>query len=263
RTLFPAAVLERRLEYLRVMGWYPREGDALIVQGEGALAGRVDQLLADHPGMTPVVLELHEDDAAPAGAPHRLPGSACVEDVVAAIAASAGFVGSSPVGCLAALCYGRPSVQLPVGDLPDAYATAVKAGWGEDALTAMQAEVGAWLDRVAAEAAEAARSRHPDGLADPSRAALEAELHALRRAHRARVERSYQERAELADHAARAETEAAALAEEVAELRRRAADEAAERARFEAELTALRNTRTFRWTDSARSVYRMLRRRRR
>ena len=268
RALFPAPVLERRLEYLRVMGWYPREGDALVVQGDGVVAGGLDQLLEDNPGLTPVVVQLHEGDGAPSapGGRHRLPPAASAEDVVAAIAASAGFVGSSPVGCLTALCYGRPSVQLAPGDeldLPDAFARAVEAGSREDLLTGMQAKVAAWLDQVAAEAAEAARSRHPERLPDRSRAALEAELDALRRAHQARVERSYQERAALADHAARAEAQAAALAEEVGELRQRAANEAAERARFESELNALRNTRTFRWTDSARSVYRVLRGRRR
>lgn len=267
-TLFPAPVLEKRLEYLRVMGWYPREGDALVVQGDGVPAGGLDQLLEDHPGLSPVVVQLHQGDGAPPppGAWHRLPPSAGAEDVVAAIAASAGFVGSSAVGCLTALCYGRPSVQLAAGDelaLRDAYARAVKAGAREDVLAAMQAAVSAWLDQVAAEAAEAARWRHPEGLREPSRAALQAELDGLRRAHRASVERRYQERAALADHAARAEARAAALAEEVGELRQRAANEAAERARFESELTALRNTRTFRWTDAARSVYRVLRGRRR
>ncbi len=282
--LMPAPVLEKRREYLRVMGWYPRESHALVIQGGPAIAAdlasllpQVRQVLDDHPGLAPVLAELHQDDetfARPVaeslrgwGRVYRIPASASAEDVSAAVAAATAFVGSSPTGQLTALAHGRPAVPLISGAgkgqaLPEAFARAVKAGAGEATLVQVQTEVDSYIDRIARAAAATSRARHPDGLPDPTRPALEAELQALRLAHRARVERSYAERTVLADHVARAEAEVTAFREEVDRLAQRAGEEADARARAEAECAALRNTRTFRWTSSARSLYRALRGRR-
>jgi hypothetical protein len=226
--LLPREVLDKRLEYLRLMGWFPREGPALVTEGPA------ERILADHPGLAPVTL----------------PGFLGLEDVAAAIAAADGFAGS-PAGCLVALAYGKPA---EASDDPEAFARAAKAAPDTELLERLQAEVDAWLDSLA----EEARTRAVPS--PPSTAALEAELQALRRAHRARAERANAERVVLADRVARAEGGGGAPRPEADHLRQRVDEEGAARARFEAECAALRSTRTFRWTAAARAVYRRLRR---
>lgn len=226
--LLPPDVLDKRLEYLRLMGWFPAEGGGLIVEAAA------DRILADQPGLTPVAL----------------PAFLSLEDVAAAIAAGEGFVGS-PAGRMIALAYGRPAVPA---DDPDEFARAAKAAPDTELLARLQAEVDAWLDSVAEEAVSRARP------SEPTTATLESELRALRRAHRARTERANAERVVLADRVARAEAEAAAARQDSEELRRLHQEESAARARFEAECAALRSTRTFRWTAAARGIYRRWRR---
>lgn len=266
--VLPPAVLEKRLQYLRLMGWYPTEGGAVVVQGGSgvpAVLGPLRAVLADHPRLTPVVIELAEGDAALAAGladarvPHRhVPASACLEDVAAAIAAATGFVGAAPAGCMVAACYGTPWAGLGATDpesLPAAFSAALDAG-AEDPRQ-MAAEVDAWLDSVAAGAAEAAAARLPDGAPPaPDLTAMRSELRALRAAHRARAERASAERVVLADRMARAEAELAVLRPEAERLRERLEAEAGARAQAEAEIAALHATRTFRWTASAREVYR-------
>jgi hypothetical protein len=291
--LFPAPVLEKRLEYLRLMGWYPNaQATALVVQGASAAApmaadlfASVRPLLDDHPEMRVVLAELSERDGDTAFADafahaageaavvvHRLPRSASHEDVAAALSAAGGFAGTSQAGCLTALAYGTPWVTLAVGgpspagrlvvrqagELGDAIASAVKAAPDDGIRRRIESDVDAWLDGIATAAGDAARSRHPHGPPDPTRRALEAELAGLRRAHRVRIERANLERVLLADHAARADAEIAVLRRELAALRPRAEQDAAARAAAEAECAALRSTRTFRWTASARGLYRKL-----
>jgi hypothetical protein len=226
--LLPREVLDKRLEYLRLMGWFPPEGPALITEGPA------ERILADHPELAPVTL----------------PGFLSLEDVAAAIAAADGFAGS-PAGCLLALGYGKPAAA---DDDAEEFARAEKAAPDAELLQRLQAEVDAWLDSLAEEARTRARP------APPTAAALESELRALRRAHRARTERANAERVLLADRVARAEAEAAAARHEADHLRRRVDEVGAARARSEAESAALRSTRTFRWTAAARAVYRRLRR---
>ena len=226
--LLPREVLDKRLEYLRLMGWFPPEGPALITEGQA------ERILADHPELAPVTL----------------PGFLSLEDVAAAIAAADGFAGS-PAGCLLALGYGKPAAA---DDDAEEFARAGKAAPDAELLQRLQAEVDAWLDSLAEEARTRARP------APPTAAALESELRALRRAHRARTERANAERVLLADRVARAEAEAAAARHEADHLRRRVDEVGAARARSEAESAALRSTRTFRWTAAARAVYRRLRR---
>lgn len=258
--LFPAAVLAKRLEYLRLMGWYPHEGGALVVQGGDEQAPALLRVLDDDPGLALVVTGDHT--LADLGRPvFRLPAALSVEDITAAISAAEGFIGPAPWGCMTALAYGTPSVLLRPGPGPDSLTTALaharKVAPGTDVLNGLQAEVDAWLDRVAAGALAAARSR--PAAAGTTRPALESELRAVRLAYRVRVERGNVERVLLADRAARADTELASLRSEVEQLRATAATEAAERARYEAEVAALRRTRTFRWTATARALYRMAR----
>lgn len=226
--LLPVEVLGKRLEYLRLMGWFPPEEPALVLEGSA------ERILAGHPDLTPVAL----------------PGFLSLEDVAAAIAAGDGFAGSA-AGCLLALAYGKPAAA---GDDPEEFARARKAAPDAELLESLQAEVDAWLDSVAEEARTRARP------SPPRTAALESELRALRRAHQARTEQANAARVVLADRVTRAEAEAAAARHEVADLRRRLDEEGAARARFEAECAALRSTRTFRWTAVARALYRRTRR---
>lgn len=251
--LFPAEVLDKRLEYLRLMGWFPARGSAIVVEGE--VTTDVDQLVADRPGTTLVV------------AGRDLPAFVSHEDVVAALRAADGLVSSSPAWCAAALGCGTASVE-PGPGLADRLDEAVKDLADGGLLRRAQDEVDAWLDGVASEAVAAARTRHPEGWPDPSRTALLSELRALRRAYRARCERGHLERVLLADRAVRTDAELADLRTELDLLRRemealtaRGDREAAARAAAEAEIAAIHRTRTFRWTASARSVYRFLRRR--
>ena len=231
---FPPDVLEKRLEYLRLMGWYPTEGDALVVEGP---APALRPLLDDHPGLTPV----------------ELPAFASLEDVAAAVSAAAAVVASSPAVAMLALGYGTPYVMGGEADLAGAFATAMKST-ADDLRRRLGGEIDAWLDSVAAAAVEAA----PADLPDPARPALERELRALRRAYRARAGRANAERVVLADQVARMEAELTVLRPEVERLRQQVAAEVEGRVAAEAEVAALHATRTFRWTGAARSIYRRL-----
>jgi polysaccharide pyruvyl transferase WcaK-like protein len=123
---FPREGLERTIARLRGWNAYP-EGDALIVQGSGALVEHADTIADQVSGLcrdrdlTPVLVEtgpIHGDatfaDALATRLErlHRLPSEAGVEEVVAAIAWSAGFVGSSLRGNVTAAAYDRPAVLL-------------------------------------------------------------------------------------------------------------------------------------------------------
>lgn len=279
--LVPAAIVKKRLEYLRLMDWYPRDGGALVVQGGSELTSSVSgiatslgRILLDRPELTPVAVELEPGDGAFAQAlarcleadghtVHRPPSGLSQEDVIAAISGSEGLLGSSIVACLTATAYGIPQVTLapgPPAGFDDAFARAVKTGGDRDGLSRLQSEVDATLDRIADQAAGAARSRPADraGQRASNRSALESELRAVRLALRTRSERGNVERVLLADCVVRAEADLAAARLELDELRPRAEREAAQRAEYEAECLALRGTRTFRWTAAARSLYRRL-----
>ena len=270
--LFAPAVLAKRLEYLRVMGWYPPGGDALVAQGGGDLvrhAPALRRLLDDRPGTALVVADPEDEPHAAALAEtmagvavHRLPFSAGHEDTLAVLAAADGFIGSSQAWGATAVGCQTPWVALDTlaGGLVDAFDDAVKAVADGDLADRARDEVDAWLDAVAAATAGAARTRHPHGPPDPSRAALLSELRALRRAYRIRCERSHLERAMLADVTAGTDAELARVRAEVDEVRRVAERESVARSAAEAEVSALRATRTFRWTATARRLYRRLRR---
>ena len=143
--LLPPDVLADRVDRLRAQGAYP-DGDALVVQGAGSLAGQaapiaeqVTALCRAH-GLTPVIVEtepVHGDrafaDALSARLPGavRVPASAGADDVVAAIAWSAGAVGSSRVLSVLAAAYGRPVVTLNLDRRPGPEAVAACAGAAE------------------------------------------------------------------------------------------------------------------------------------
>lgn len=131
--LFAPDVLAKRLDYLRLMGWYPREERAVVVHGDDGLLAWVPELASslvhllegdERLSVVVAVLAAHggEDEfatalaaALPPERTSRLPpaGSA---DVAAALASSAAFVGRSRPGCVTAIAYGRPTLLLgPAG----------------------------------------------------------------------------------------------------------------------------------------------------
>lgn len=118
--------LERRLEFLRILGWFPHDGVALVVEAGAAMgahaaavAKALDATVADHPGAAIVFVHL---DAADAGALHaadaivaaleaptfHLPPGSLADDIVAAIASAGVVVASSATCASVALAYDRP-----------------------------------------------------------------------------------------------------------------------------------------------------------
>ena len=221
-----------------------------------------------------------------------LPGIAGVEDRHAALQACGAFAGTSAQAALLAAAHGRPCIPLgPAPGNPDAAAGKPAAAAADPgalaadiwrcltggpvpkAGTAGIERLGAALDRVA----EIACSRGCGSAAaalPAAEAELTLELARLATAHEARSRRMATERMVFAGHLHQAEEEIGRLRQEVtrlradvseAEERLAAADATAEReaggrAAIEAELRALRATRTFRYTAELRSAYSRLRR---
>lgn len=316
-SLFPPALLEKRLDYLRLMGWYPPEGAALIVQGDRELVRFAPSLapalrrLAEQEDLSLVIAgtgPCHGDgEFAEAlagrlpGRTYRLPAEAGVEDLTACIAASSGFIGASLSGSMATFAYGKPLVMLnlagrsklegfarQIGDLdclvgkpmelPKAYWQATAMAPRTNLVTLLQARADAHFDRIA-EIAESSAQQHREGsrgawLDDRRIEELEQHLDALRRAHEVRGRRLLAERIAFADHVQslrlevtnlrqqvrRLRAELDRMQEEAAEVLRSARDEAGARLKAEAELRAILNTRTFRYTAAARGVYGRIRR---
>ena len=133
--LHPPELLAKRLEYLRLMGWYPREGAPLVVEGDrsllphaGALAGAINVLLDHHPNLQVVLAEMGADgdgafaaalaERLPAEATTRLPGHVGMEDLAAALSSCAAFAGSSYRAGLLAFAYDRPLAILNLAGAP-------------------------------------------------------------------------------------------------------------------------------------------------
>jgi polysaccharide pyruvyl transferase WcaK-like protein len=126
--LLPAAVLSRRLEFIRHMEWYPKEGRTLVLQGgrslvpsAEAIADAIAQATAA-PGVAVVLLPLDPGDgefldAAERVLPgplFRVPPEAALEDRVAVFAHAQGFVGSSRAGAVVAAAFGTPVLRLAI-----------------------------------------------------------------------------------------------------------------------------------------------------
>ncbi len=216
--LFPQRVLEKRLAFLRAMGWWPAAGAPILVQGGAAdveRAGAVATALRSH---WVVVIGADTEDSAFAGALVSLlpdaipiPSLAGVEDRVAAVAAAGAVVASSPTFRALAVAFGRPHADLDGAsspqepESPDGPAEILDAEY--DALVSLLPDVS------------------PTPLVAPEVAALRAALDA-------RGRRLATERVLMADHVwsiqagyearlAQCEAAAAALASENALLRSR------------------------------------------
>jgi polysaccharide pyruvyl transferase WcaK-like protein len=125
--LLSADDVERRLARLRDGGWYPRDRGALLVQGSQPLLPWIDTIaeqvgaLCRREELTPVLVEtgpIHDDGEFADALGERLtdavrfPAEAGAGDLLAAIAGSAGSVGSSLHGAIVAAAFDRPWLML-------------------------------------------------------------------------------------------------------------------------------------------------------
>ena len=135
--LFPGRVLARRLEFVRQMDWFPRDGAGppLILQGSGSSTkfaeATVDSIARalEKTRASLVLLELDSDSgegefldavARAMGSPvSRVPAEASFLDRLTVLAHARAFLGSSPSGRTAAAAFGAPSHELGDG-APDA-----------------------------------------------------------------------------------------------------------------------------------------------
>lgn len=206
--LFPTSLIEKRLKYLRVMGWYPRDGLAIVVQGDDSLVAKVQDLAADleklaaELGAAGIVLLQDEprrgnQDFADAlagaltRAPYRPPALG-MEDTAACVAGSVAVVAISPALAATALSYGRP--HAPTGD-----PCRLETRMGPEELRGLQEQVDASFDHVSSVAAEAASARLDRDDTGPDVEELLATLTRLRRAHEVQARRLAHERMVLAD----------------------------------------------------------------
>jgi lipopolysaccharide transport system ATP-binding protein len=311
--LLSGSLLRKRLDYLRLMGWYPPEGEAVIVQRNRdllrlvpAIASALRRLLEDRPGASLVIAETgpcHGDDefgnvlfsALPART-YRLPGIAGIEDLTAAIASSAGFIGVSLHGNITAFAYGRPHIILNPSDqskldglaeivetpealvsdpddLPKAFEYVASRAPRPDLLTRLQAAVDIHFDRIAVCAVRAAEERvdgPTTGAPPPALVArlteLERRLAGMLTAHEARGRRLMAERLAFADHVHDLREELSAqltsrFEEELARLAEEVAWLREVVADKENHIRLLETSRTYRYTAPLRSVYGSIRRR--
>ncbi len=157
--------LKRRLDYLRGIDSYPSAESPLVVQGGEALLPHVEEIgraltrSTAEVGDVPIVLletgQCHGDgDFAAALAPYvsggvfRMPGSLIIEDIVAAIAYSRGFVGISLHANVIAFARGIPSAVLDLGTDFQELAGFAALARCEDALVRSPAELYPAIRRV-------------------------------------------------------------------------------------------------------------------
>ena len=279
--LFPPRLVQKRLAQLRASAGFPEDAP-LVVQGNAAslphvpvLAASLGRLREDRDLAGVVIVETgpcHGDgefaqalaDALP-GAVRLPPGG--LADVTAAIAASAGFIGTSLHGNIIALGYDRPHLVLAWGgetklegfaaaidnpdclveradDIPGAFEKAAALGSRAGVVAELQERVDAHLDRVAEVAANGGASRERA----PTEITLAEHVVALRRAYERRGRMLVAQRWTLADRIADLAAQIAALEDEIARLEREVAGR-------KGELERLLNTRTFRYTTALRNLY--------
>lgn len=302
--LLSRELLDRRLRYLRAIGAYPVRGPALVVQGSRVLLRWLDELapaveaLGREMEASVVLVETgptHGDgefaealEARLSGPVHRV-SDVGLEDVAAAIAGGAGFVGNSLHGAITAFAFGLPHVILGMNGESKLEGFARLTGSGALAATPQDvvptfravADVGPWPEVLArlqgrvdrhfdqlAELATAAARRRPPRETPTSARELERQLATLRRAFDLRGRRLAIQRWRMADRVAEEERATRAMREraeraeaEAAELRgRQDVLEQEVQAKQDA-LERIMNSRTFRYTAPIRRVLGRLRRR--
>ena len=290
-------LLAKRLDFLRLVGWYPAAVAPLLVETSRERSPDLDVLTEALAGLSAARPELSMvlagfgsgDDEACAAELYlalsaarpgldlfRIGAVAGVEDHHAALAACGAFAGACPQALALAAVHDRPTVRLDAtgagaAELRTALMTALDSRRPAGALAGSIAELDAALDQVARVAAGSPARPGPDPgslVAD-----LEVQLAQLDAAHQARSRRMATERMVFANHlhqaegeigrlkqeVARMQSEVALAAEQVARAEARAEAEAGQRAEIEAELIGLRATRTFRYTAELRTAYSRLR----
>lgn len=157
--------IERRRDYLRGIDSYPSAESPLVVQGSGVLLPHVEEIAETltsaiaEVGDVPIVLletgTSHGDgDFAEAIAPYlrgdvfRMPASSIIEDIIAAIAYSRGFVGISLRANVVAFARGLPSAVLDLGSDYSKLAEFTKLVRCEDALIRSPSELLPAIRRV-------------------------------------------------------------------------------------------------------------------
>jgi polysaccharide pyruvyl transferase WcaK-like protein len=283
--LFPSPLLQKRLSQLRASAGFPEE-PPLVVQGNAAslphvpaLAAALGRLRDERDLAGVVIVETGPDNGdgefAQALAT-ALPGSirlppGGLADLTAAIAASAGFIGTSLHGNITALGYDRPHLVLAWGgetklegfaaaidnpdclveradDVPGAFEKVAAMGLRTGVVADLQGRVDAHLDGIAEVAAKGGAVREHAS----TEVTLGEHLAALRRAYERRGRMLVAQRWTLADRLADLDAEIAALREEIARLEREVAGR-------KGELERLLNTKTFRYSAALRNFYGRLR----
>lgn len=134
--VFEPAVLARRLDYLRLMEWFPREGAPVVVQGSEALVAYAEAfatiLTKALAGRDVPVLLLETEPADGSGFVEalmprvhrvfRVPASASLVDILAVFSGARCFMGDSVHGNIAALSFGVPSLFVSSGVIAPALA---------------------------------------------------------------------------------------------------------------------------------------------
>lgn len=300
--LFPQDLLRTRVDQLRHLGWYPTGKHALVIQGRRymipsipILADQIAGLLDRRSDLVPVLIatgpchgdhEFADALAATLRIPsHRLPESALVEDLVAAIWGSQGFIGTSLHGNITAFCFDKPHVALDLldfsklegfglmienpacvvrdpSDLSNAFELSETIEGRLDALRGLQNRIDVHFDRIADIAAEAVAARRdvtPKPPDDDSN---------LRRAYEVRGRRMVEERfaltqalvgsrareRELRAERERHEVELAQADSKLEEHAVRVATLEQQLASLERQREVLRSSRSFRYTAPFRKV---------
>ena len=283
--LFPPRLLQKRLSQLRASAGFPQEPPLVIQANAGslphvtALAAALGRLRQERDLSGVVIVETgpcHGDGEFAQALATALPGSVRLPpgglgDVTAAIAASAGFIGTSLHGNITALAYNRPHLALSWGDgtrlegfaaaidnpdclvegaddIPAAFEKAAALGSRAEVVADLQGRVDAHLDRVAEVAAKGGALREEAR----TQVTLAEHLTALRRAHERRGRMLVAQRWTLADRVADLDAEIAALKEEIARLEQ-------ELAAKEAHVRSVVNSKTWRYTAPLRNLYGRLR----
>ena len=230
--------LARRLEFTRMMGWFPRSGAAVVVETHRsqrehaeAVAGALDELVAGGASVVLVGIEGPGDGGNTAEAvsqamsspAYRVPPDALVDDVVAVIAGADAFAACTTSGVALGLAYERPVVDLRLSGAAERGPLSAVVGDGAvvtapdqlrgladperfrphaGALAPLQTRIDAHFDRIAtiADAAAAVRPRPSGG---PSLVPAPEQVAAMELAHRRMQERLDAERRAVGDHLVR------------------------------------------------------------
>lgn len=261
RLLNPEAVA-RRLELVRLMGWYPEHGPTVVVEVDGGLlpwAGAVAEALdaavaASDAGV--VLVDAGRDYDGPAAAAavaaamgarvHVVPADAVADDLVAVFAGAAAVAVRSATGAALGLAYERPMAYVSIGNDASLGHLAEVNGAIDGLLghprelhglldserfrptvgvaAKLQTRLDTHFDRIAA-VADAAAAARPRAVSTTPVLAPSEYIAAVETAHR-RMQ-------------ARLDTERRAVAERLSELRRRHGALAAERDALAARLAAV------------------------